>query len=116
MINTRKLTDKQLQLVKEIIRLAGGRTILARKEIKEMHGQLRGAHSSPYFIAKNIAAKAKGKDASRGSYDLGIFIKYAKDHPMKKEAKPRKEVAAVATKKPVRKATAKKTVKVKSAA
>ena len=96
MLNTKKLTVTQLGLVKEIIKFYNGRRIITRTELREAHTALRKRVSSPYFIAKNSMAKAHGKDAKAGQYDLGQFLVFAKTHKPaagRKEAGPRREAS-----------------------
>jgi hypothetical protein len=76
-MDTVKLSERQLKLVKDIVTLGKGRTVFQRKELKAMHFRLRGRTASPYFIVKNKKAKVTKKTAPRGTYTLERFLAYA---------------------------------------
>lgn len=59
----------QFALVQAIRELNGG-DVISRKNLKAAHLQLRNKSASPYFIAKNVDAKAKN---APGSYNLSKF-------------------------------------------
>lgn len=116
MINTMKLSVKQLDLVKEIMAYWNAKEVgekitqemkdrwakglLRRMELREAHEKLRNRVANPYFITKNTAAKAAKKDGEH-LYNLQRFIDFAAKHPpaaeeapapkAKKEAKGKKE-------------------------
>lgn len=82
MLNTKQITPEQLNLVLDIVKATKGRTVFTRSEIKALHNELRGHTASPYFIAKNLAAKFKkgvgrGRRTVRGLYDVSVFLRYA---------------------------------------
>ncbi len=88
LMNTKALTARQLEQVKDIIRAGKGRKVFARGELRLLENKLHGRKYPAHFIVKNEAAKARGKNAERGQYNLEPFIRYAEKHPPKPEIVP----------------------------
>jgi hypothetical protein len=76
MVNTKKLTERQMTLVGKIIKHFKGRTMVTRAELRAAHTKISGKVSSPYFISKNTAAQVTpnpAKGIARGTYNLAVF-------------------------------------------
>jgi hypothetical protein len=112
MMNTVKINARCLQLVKDIVKAAKGRTHFTRTELRAFHKQLRNRSGAPYFICKNEQARPSIRDQKtlgKNVFVVDRFLKYAEKHPpapmpepkAKKEAKPKREAVA---KKPAAKA------------
>lgn len=124
MINTMKLSAKQVTLCQSIIDFFAAKTgenvteemktrwakgLFRRVELREAHESITGHVACPYFITKNTAAKASKKEGN-SLYNVQRFIDFAAKHPpvteaekpakpAKKEAKGKKEASPAKGKK-----------------
>jgi hypothetical protein len=90
MINNKTVNAVQFQLLQDMIKANGGEPLISRKVMKSLHMELRGKKASPFFVAKNIAAKTK----TAGMYDLSkLKLEGSKNSPSVKaeNAKPKAE-------------------------
>jgi hypothetical protein len=108
MINKMKLKPEQVALCSEIIAYFGAKTgegvteelktrwakgLFRRVELLEAHGKLRNRLANPYFITKNLAAKAAKKDGEH-LYNVQRFIDFAAKNPTPETAEPAKPAKA----------------------
>lgn len=93
LFSSKVVSADQMTLVNDIIKANGG-PVLSRKSLKAFHLELRGKKASPYFIAKNVAAKKKN---APGMYDLSQLReekqKNSPSETKKETAKPKAENA-----------------------
>lgn len=100
-VNYTGISQANFDLKETMIRLAGGRHILTRSEVRHFSHMASKEHNrvmtwSPQWIAQNIAAKVKNEDGTikRGFYDLSVFHVEEKPRKVKAE-KPSKLLAEV---------------------
>jgi hypothetical protein len=104
MLNTVKINARNLQLVKELVKLNDGNTVFTRTQLRAFHKKLRGRTGAPYFICKNTQARPNARDAKslgKNVFTVDRFLSYAAKHPpapmperkakAKKEQKPKRE-------------------------
>jgi len=114
MINTLKIKASQVQLCKDIVAYYNAKTgegiteemkaryakgLFRRIELQEAHLKLRQHVANPYFITKNLMAKASVKEGA-SLYNVQKFIDHAAKHPPVEVVKPEKPVKAPKTAKP----------------
>lgn len=96
MIRKTKLNDREMNVVKDLVKHFGIKNLIqSRQALTIAHGVIReGKAASPFFITRNLAAKAKDEKGKlvRGMYNLGVFLA---SQPKPKKSKAPKSVETV---------------------